>query len=200
MKLVAYTSGEGGGMLGGHSSTSVNYTGDGRCQVLLMNRLTHNHPYEKVKYYADGLLEKLNEVCERYNVSSWTDLPGEEIAMLDSPSRSENFTFLGGTRIAFDNRRIYPDYVWEMLREIKQLIEESKKYAVDVEVSEEVPLMAMSMMSMNDINAGNKADNVQKESVQDDDVKWAKFCIDCGTKFVGDQKFCGECGAVRQKQ
>lgn len=195
MRLIAYSSSEGGGMNGSFSSTSVSYTNDGRCRVNTDNRPFHNQPIKHVKYYADGLLEKLSEVCERYNVSNWTDLPEQNMFMYDAPTSNVYFTFEDGTKIDLGSRKQYPKQAHELFREIDDLIAESKDYAVDVEVVEE-PAMTMGMsmgMSMMAVS-----DNFVK-APESAEMKWSKFCASCGERFTGDEKFCAHCGTKREK-
>lgn len=196
MKLIAYKTARYGGMLGGHSSTSVTYTDDGRCKVDSSGKTYHSEPITHEIYYAEGLLEKLSEVCERYHVITWTDIAGEKIRMLDEASGSDNFTFEDGTKITIESGRIYPGYVHEMYCEFKQLIEESKSYGVDFEVTEEAPMMMMGMMTAQKEGFG-RTQHVVRENMEAS--KWAKFCTNCGTEFKGEQKFCVECGSMRQK-
>lgn len=204
MKLIAYSSSEGGGMMGGYSSTSIAYTDDGRCKVNKAGRTFHSEPIRKETYYADGLLEKLSEVCERYRVIEWENLPGETVTMLDAPSGSDSFTFENGTKIILESRRIYPGYVYEMHQEVNKLIEESKRYGVDFEVTEEAASMLMfgQMMKtgkVEDVNGQNPGTVQTITSQNPESIKWAKFCAICGTEFQENQKFCSECGSVRPK-
>lgn len=197
MKLIAYSSSESGGMLGGRSSKSIAYTDDGRCKVKISGKTFHSEPIKHVTYYADGLLDKLSEVCERYNVISWTDLPDQTIAMHDAAKSRDSFTFENGTIITLSSEKQYPKQAREMYGELNRLIEESESYGVDAEVTiEENSFATMGMMSFQ--TAGPV--QAQKVGTQGEDVsQWAKVCACCGTKFEGNQKFCAECGAVRQK-
>lgn len=195
MKLIAYETTRGGGMLGGYSSTSVTYTDDGRCKVDISGKTYHSEPIKHEVYYADGLLEKLSEVCKRYNVVTWTDIAGEKTGMLDEASSNDNFIFEDGTKIVIESGRIYPGYVHEMYCDFNQLIKESKDYGVDYKVTEEAPMM-MGMMAAQ----MEGLFKVQYAGSQNKEVsKWAKFCVNCGAEFTGDQKFCAECGSMRQK-
>ena len=199
MKLIAYYSSEHGGMLGGYSLTEIAYTSDGRCKVHTAGRTFHSEPITHKRYYADGLLEKLTVVCERYNVISWTDLPKSNIFMHDAPSGSDKFTFEDGTKIILGSDMQYPAHASDMFGELKQLISESLNYSVDLEVTEEAPGFAMGMMGMM-TNMPQNPVKVQKAPDQaDGTTKWASFCVDCGAKFMGSQRFCAECGSVRKK-
>lgn len=197
MRLIAYSSSESGGMMGGYSSTNITYTEDGRCQVNISNRPFHSQPLTHVKYYADGLLEKLSEVCERYNVISWTDLPEQKIIMLDAANNTDNFTFEDGTKIVLGSRIQYPEHASEMYEEFNKIIRESEGYGVDREVTEEEPFMSMEMMAFQvdkPVKDQTTAGNVEDTSI------WARFCVNCGAEFIENQKFCAECGSVRPKQ
>ncbi|MCQ2519046.1 MAG: hypothetical protein MJ107_00805 [Lachnospiraceae bacterium] len=198
MKLIAYSTASSGGMLGGRSSTSVFYTDDGRCKVEITDKPAHNQPTTHKKYYADGLLEKLSEICERYNVAGWTNLTGESISMLDAASGSDKFTFENGTTVILESKMAYPQYVYEMFQEFRELIKDFKGSDVEVEVTEDAPFTFASMGMMGFQTANNV--NPKVDERRDQDVSdWAKFCRNCGTKFEGNQKFCAECGSVREK-
>lgn len=194
MKLVAYSSSESGGMNGGRSLTSITYTGEGRCKVTTANKPFHNQPTRHENYYADGLLEKLSAVCERYNVISWTDLPDNEIILLDGATSSENFTFNNGITITLGSRKKYPPNAHEMFEELKELIEESLNYGTEMEVTIEEPMAPMSLMEFQMNMHAKKQDTGKQET---ETANLAKFCSNCGAKFTGDQKFCAECGAKR---
>lgn len=197
MKLISYNSSESGGMLGGYSSTSISYTDDGRCKVVIANRINHSQPIERMTYYAEGLLEKLSEVCERYEVGSWKDLPELDMHVLDEASRSQSFLFENGPDVVLDNKKMYPQCAHEVFQEINRLIKESKSYGANVEITEEQPMLAMGMMAFQTSAASKVTDSSSKGSAA---AKWANFCANCGTKFMVDQKFCSECGAARPRQ
>lgn len=199
MKLISYSSSESGGMNGSYSSTYIAYSDDGRCKVDIANRTNHSQPIKRVKYYADGLLEKLSEVCERYDIISWTDLPDQIVVMRDAPTVSECFTFENGTKIALGSGKQYPGLFHEMNQELEKFIRESESYGVDLEVIEETPFITMGMMGAQ-VDKPVMPINVQNASSRSEGtIKWAKFCSDCGTEFMGNQKFCAECGSARPK-
>lgn len=226
MKLIEFRASESGGMNGSRSSTSVAYTDEGRCKVNIVSKPFHNQPTTHVKYYADGLLDKLSEVCERYHVIEWKDLPEQDLFMHDAPTIYEHFTFEDGTKIDLGSKKKYPEHAGDMFHELYRLIDESESYSVNREVlvEEDSPMMMgmmpFGMMSMGMMSEGMKFDqtppggNDQKaggsgsgsSSVSnggnqgEEAVKWAKFCNQCGTPFEGNQKFCSECGAIRNKQ
>ncbi|MCQ2543376.1 MAG: hypothetical protein MJ126_04365 [Lachnospiraceae bacterium] len=204
MKLISYNTSKAGGMLGGFSSTSITHTEDGRCKVIISNKYTHNDPCIKETYYADGLLEKLSEICERYNIINLKEMPGQTIVMLDDPSGQTSYEFEDGTKIVLEKGKIYPDFDYNMFHEFNELIEESKSYGVDMEVTQEtfgMPMGMMGMMGMSMLNGQvTKIDKaLDNASQSEDDSKWARFCSNCGNEFVGKQKFCAECGSPRPK-
>lgn len=197
VKLISYSFSEHGGMNGGRESTYIAYTDDGRCHVDMSSKPFHSQPITRVRYDSDGLLEKLSEVCERYHVTSWTDLPDQQMTMYDAPTVSICFTFENNIIISLGSRKQYPVQFHEMYQELNKLIQESEDNAIDrtVEVIEEKPFMGMMMPELN-----GKTISVQESGNQGEDItKWAKFCINCGAKFTGNQKFCPECGSVRPK-
>lgn len=207
MRLIAYSSSEGGGMNGSYSSCDIAYTGDGRCRVQISSRAFHNKPTVNTRYYAEGLLEKLSNVCERYNVSSWENQPDRETFMYDATSGSKTFIFEDGTRINLGSGKIYPEQANEMFQELYGLIRESRDYGVDLEITEDSPFAMMSMGMM----AGQPAPAKTKEaaspadggvsrvqSSEGNEPKWAKYCSQCGAKFNENQKFCAECGCIRE--
>lgn len=196
MKLISYSSSESGGMNGSYSSTYIAYTDDGRCKVDIANKPFYSQPIKRVRYYADGLLENLSEVCARYNVIDWTDLPDQQVFIYDAPTFSDCFTFENGTKIALGSGKQYPRQFHEMNRELEKLIRESESYGVDLEITEEASLVTMGMMP------GPVAQPVNFQDVGrqgEESAKLAKFCTNCGAEFIGNQKFCAECGSVRQK-
>ncbi|MCQ2522458.1 MAG: hypothetical protein MJ105_08775 [Lachnospiraceae bacterium] len=196
MKLISYNSSESGGMNGSYSSTSIAYTDDGRCEVNTANRPFHSQPIRRVRYYAEGLLEKLSEVCERYDVIHWTDLPQQKVTMYDAPSGSDCFVFDNGTKIVLESGMIYTQQIRDMYDELKPLIKVSENYGVDVMVTEEPGIMTMGMM----FGQTNRTVEVKCTSGKDEDMStWAKFCDSCGANFTGNQKFCAECGSPRKK-
>lgn len=147
MKLVAYNSSETGGMNGVYSLISVFYDKDGRCKVEIAHRSFHNQPTKYTNYYAEGLLEKLSEVCERYNVISWTNLPANNMFLHDAPTINDCFSFENGTKISLGSKTQYPLEAFDLFQEIKSLISESESYCVEKEVREEAPApLAMGMM------------------------------------------------------
>jgi len=195
MKLIAYSTGKAGGMCGSNSSTSITYTEDGRCKVSNSERPLQSQTTRIETYFADGLLQKLSEICERYHVIEWTDLPDEDIFMHDASTYSETFTFENGTKISLGSRKKTPAQAGEMAREINELIMESRKYGTDAEVTEE-SFLAMGMMMTgigSDFSKGQEIANQGKRTIQ-----LAKFCKNCGTPFEGIQKFCTECGSARE--
>lgn len=194
VKLIAYSSSQGGGMMGGYSSMSISYAEDGRCKVSSSNKLMHNQPTEHVVYYADGLLEKLSELCERYNVISWTDLPDLNITMYDAATSTDTFTFEDETRISLCSDKQLPAQAHTMFRELAELVKDARSQAADIEVTQvEENMMFMGMM-------GNQAVQSPKIETQSmDNTQWARFCSNCGSKFNGEQKFCSECGTKRAK-
>lgn len=204
MKLIAYNSSEGGGMNGGYSSISIAYTEDGRCVVIKSNRAFHNQPMRTVKYFADGLLERLSEVCRRYDVIHWTDLPAQTAAMLDAPSGSDCFTFEDGTKIVINNGAIHPQKVRDMYQEFMPLIRESEAYGTNAEATEEKPAamtMGMFFAQTNQVYKVQTSDRPTESVGRNNDTsEWAGFCGNCGAKFSGNQKFCAECGEMRQKR
>ncbi len=208
MRLIAYSSSEGGGMNGSYSSYDIAYTGDGRCRVQISSRAFHNQPIIDTRYYAEGLLEKLSNVCERYNVSSWVNLPDCEIFMHDAPSGNNTFTFEDGTRINLGSGKIYPEQANEMLRELYGLIRESRNYGVDLQITEGAPFAMMSMGMMAGQPAPAKTTEAASQtdegasiiqSSEGNEPKWVKYCSQCGAKFNENQKFCAECGCIREK-
>lgn len=198
MKLIAYNSSESGGMLGSYASTKIFYTSDGRCRVDTASKVLHSDPITHVTYYADGLLEKLSEVCERYNVIGWTDLPENNIFMHDSSSKKDNFSFEDGTIIVLGSSKKYPEHAGEMYGELKQLINDSENYAVDLEVTEESSIFTMGMMGKMPNMTPNMVNVIKPANQNDESIKWAQYCVDCGAKFNGSQRFCAECGSVRK--
>lgn len=204
MKLIAYNKTERGGMTGGYSSTSIAYTREGRCQVHIKVQSYHSQPTFFERYYADGLLEKLSLLCERYHTTEWTNLPDSDIRMYDAPSGSIRFTFEGGTEIVLGSRKKYPDQFHEMYQELAELINESKAYAVERETGEEAPFMGpLTMGSMFDLQKNMQAASVPAGKPADQNessANWAKFCGNCGAEFQGTQRFCAECGSPRQRR
>lgn len=200
MKLIAYSSSESGGMMGGYSSTHIFYTEDGRCKVETAGRTYHSQPIEHITYYADGLLEKLSEVCEKYNVDNWKDLPYDKINMLDAALSSKNFKFENGDNITLDSDKIYPQNIELMCRDMYQeiiaLIDDSKNYGIDKKITEEEPVMSMGMMGMMGMTLQQAVQPVREQAST---FQEAKFCNICGAKFLDEQKFCAECGAPRNK-
>lgn len=197
MRLITYSMSESGGMNGSYLSKYIAYTDDMSCKVEIVDKPFHNQPTKRVKYYADGLLEKLSEVCEKYNVISWTDLPEQQIFMHDAAAVSICFTFENGVKIGLGSGKRYPEHFHEMYQELEKLIRESENYGTDLaEVTEETPFMAMGMMmsSMGQSLCGQTPERQEKENTE-----WAKFCANCGAKFMENQKFCAECGSVRSK-
>lgn len=155
MKLIDYNASVSGGMMGGYSLTSVTYTQDGRCLVSTVSRDFHSSPTRKEKYYADGLLDKLSEVCERYQVIQWTDLPEQDMRMCDAADSSQCFTFEDGTKICLDTKKRYPLSAPDMFGELNELIRNSESYGVDKEVTiEENTMMPLGMMNMGMMNMG----------------------------------------------
>lgn len=197
MKLIAYSISEGGGMNGGYFSTSIAYTDDGRCRVSTSTRPFHNQPTRHVRYFSDGLLDKLSLVCERYNVISWTNLPEHKIFMHDAATTNICYTFENGTKIVLGDRTMYPEYFSEMHQEFNKLIDEAEQINVEEKIEETLPFLTMGMMAAQ-LNQP-KATWVPVSQTTEDPAAWAKFCADCGAKFTGNQKFCPECGSVRQK-
>lgn len=192
VKLISYSSSQGGGMLGGYSSTSITYSEDGRCKVSCSNKPMHNQPTEHITYYADGLLEKFSELCERYNVISWTDLPDLNITMLDAGTSTDTFTFEGGTIISLSSGKQLPVQARIMFQELAELLNEAKDNALDIEVIQvEENMMPMGMMGNQLLK--NAETNIQSINAPQS----AKFCSNCGSKFSGEQKFCPECGTKR---
>ena len=202
MRLISYSSGESGSMMGGRSSLSISYTDDGRCRVSSSQSVGQSLTTKCVTYYAEGLLDKLSEVCERYNVIEWKDVPGPKIFMVDAGTSRQTFSFENGVKICFESGKRYPEYAGDMFSEIDALITESESYAVDVEVSEET--FGMGMMGM--MGMMNMMNDQNKQVVKDPDYfkrnedtsAWAGVCDGCGTPFTGAQKFCAECGAARR--
>lgn len=196
MKLIAYSSTESGGMTGNYSSTSVTRTRDGRCRVEIARKDFHSEPLRRVKYYADGLLEKIGEVCERYEIINWTDLPELDIFMHDASRHSQSFIFEHGPDIILDSKKMIPPAAHEMYQEIDRLILESESYGTDVEITEDTPLPPMGMMAWQTEQTAKVQDSGSPDTGTS---RWAKFCTSCGTRFHEEQKFCAECGSSRKK-
>ena len=210
MKLIAYVKSSSGGMMGGAAYEEIKYTEEGKCYFYSRNKQMHSSPTVTNKYYADGLLDKLSAVCERYNVSSWYNLPDTDIFMYDAASTSITFTFEDGTNISIGDRTKCPDMWLDFWDEFRELIKQSKDYAVDevTETEESVNMFGMGMMAMGmmgDPMSNNMIVNVQNDTncnnaTSIEESKWAKFCIECGNGFSGAERFCGNCGAPRQKK
>lgn len=202
MKLISYSSITGGGMAGGHSSTFITYTEDGRSKVETSDKPYHSSSTTHVIYYAEGLLEKLSDVCERYNVITWTYLPDNDILVYDEASSTDHFIFEDGTDIVLGNRTKSPTEAREMYHEFVALIKDSINYATELkeEHIKEQPFLMMGMMGQMPSMADVRFDVPKTDTPKEDASTWAKFCKECGAEFKGSQKFCPECGALRPKQ
>lgn len=205
MKLIRFDNSSGGGMRGENSRITVHYTADGKCLVNSSGKDAWNTPTYIKNYYADGLLDKIGEVCERYAVHTWTDLPNNDFFMLDAPSRTVNFIFDDGTKIKLTNNTRTPDAWREVSSAISELIEESETYGIDAAV--ELSPFGMMMGKTEIIRVQPKsgaaapaapASAPTAEVAPDAPApeKKAKFCPTCGYKAGGNSKFCPECGAI----
>lgn len=198
MKLIAYNSSKGGGMTGGHSSISIKYSEDGRCKVCSSIKTMHSQPTEQMTYYADGILDKLGELCERYNVINWTNLPDLDLKMYDGETSSDTFIFEDGIKINLNSGKQLPDQACQMFQELLELVNEYKDKANNIEVIQVEENMMMGMMNMSLMN--NQTLKKTEVNVQNIDItKFDKFCSECGSEFNGNQKFCSECGATRKE-
>lgn len=200
VKLVAYSSSKSGGMMGGCSSTSIVYTGDGRCKVSSSSRFMHNQPLIRETYYSEGLLEKLSALCERYHVMDWTDLPDLNLTVYDEAAVTYCFTFGGGNVVSLGSGKRFPDQAGEMFRELAELIKEARDNAADLEVTQvEENLMNMSLADAMRMMNNQMVESPETKSQSICPAKMARFCSNCGYQFEGEQKFCPECGTARAK-
>lgn len=192
MKLIKYSTSSGGGMLGGNSSMRVEYDKDGKCFVEKKTKDMHSSPTYTTSYYADGFLEKLSTACEKYNVRSWTDLPDEDLRILDGESHSYYFTFEDGLSIRLGSDKKAPANWRDFWNEVSALLEDAEKNATDRKTTKE----ENGSMMFGFINNASMSE-VQQTKPQA--LTKSKFCSTCGTKFDNDdQKFCPNCGAVRK--
>lgn len=194
---------------------TIEYTKDGKCLFDSLEKSRHDSPVYVKKYFAEGLLDKIGEVCERYNIISRTNLQKSNIVMYDAPSYYYTFMFEDGTRITFGSDTECPAQWPDAHGEINELIKESENYGTDVEeekVSSDVPGTPMANMQsgimggmmgyMETVINLKLAD--ERSKAQSDTPSpasgWVAFCSQCGTQFKDGQRFCSECGAVRSRK
>lgn len=192
MKLISYSYSSSGGMMGGHSSVYISYDKDGRCYVEDISKVTHNSPTYTTHYYAKNLLDELSVVCDKHNVRSWTNLPDNEIVMLDGDTHSYSFNFEDGLSIRLGSKKQTPDNWRDFWNEVSALLEDAEEHAINktTKKEENKPVMFgfMNNVSMSEVQQ-------TKRDISDK----PKYCSMCGSKFDNDtQKFCPNCGAVRK--
>lgn len=192
MKLIRYSVSSGGGMLGGNYSKRVEYDKNGKCFVEEKSKMTHSDPTYTTSYYADGLLEKLSILCDKYSVRGWTDLPDNDMKMLDGESHNYSFTFDDGLSIKFGDDKKSPEGWRDFWNEASKLFDEAENSAINKKTTKEEngPFMFGFM---------NKTSMVEFQQIKPQVLTKPKFCSMCGAKFDNDnQDFCPNCGAVRK--
>ncbi len=194
MKLISYYRYSSGTMMGGRSSFTVSYTPEGRCLCESQSKSSANLPLYVTRYYADGLLEKMDSVCEKYRVYSWTDLPeAVNFGMMDGGASGTVFRFEDGTEILLGDGKLPPAESIALWEEIGALLKEAEAYGVDA--GPKPSSLPEGFELQNSMLAHFYEELVYVPFGQKAAAPAPKFCSCCGNRLEPGQAFCGECGA-----
>lgn len=193
--LIGYSNSSGGGMTGGWSYVNISYK-DGRCFYYSSEKVFYDDPCRTTSYYADHLLEKIDDVLTKYDIVNRGEPEILDIVVYDALTTNIKFTFDDGGEFNIGNNAKYTNELRDAFNEITKLINESVDYAEDLKeeiLKEDFAMFNINLNAMSMYNKENMATTNNSE-----DILNIKFCRECGSEFTGSEKFCSNCGAVRK--